>query len=70
MLAPHLAVHPQQPVSLVGDLVELELQRVLAVQLLRVNELAHDAQDAYALDPAVEAVEHRHRRGHAMPTFP
>ena len=49
MLAPGATVLPQQPVTLGGNLAALELQRVLAVQLLGVDELANNGQDADAL---------------------
>ena len=64
MLAPGIAVPPQQSVAPGRHLAALELKRVLAVQLLGVDQLADHGQHADALVKSVEPPELRHRAGH------
>ena len=64
MLPPGPTVTPQQSVALRRNLACLELDRVLAVQLLGVHELTDHRQDPDAIVEPVEPVKCRHGSGH------
>lgn len=66
VLAPHAVrrVAPQQPLALLGGERAVELDRVLAADLLDVRDPAHGRQDPQPLVEAVEEVERRHHQSH------